>query len=288
MKQIKIVFWVFFLFATVLLTASLKQAIEYQTLGDLVKEGLLTVKIQGNGGHSGKCIKMILQNKGMETLGIEIEAGRRLSSDNPKEQDIFITKSEKVRLDGYDSAQIFVTGYCCQSSNSGPSKKSTFSMGNMAPKAWLTLAKFLDNNKFNSQAEQAAVWSLSNDHPISSINSKSKWEVLPLRSIVAKIKNEPIPWYYVDYAKDTSVFSGKHISFSGFLSYYVNANAVVSILVKNETGRLVKVISKGTGRGHGKQKDYIEFNIMNWKKGNYKVEVYQDMANLIASHPFEL
>jgi len=288
MKQIKIGLWVVFLFATATLTTGLKHAVEYRSLGDLVEEGLLSVKVQGNGGHSGKCIKMTLHNQGMENVAVQIEAGRRLSSDNPNEQDILITKSERVKVNGKDSTTLLVSGYCCQSSNSGPSKKSTFGIGNMAPSTWVTLAKFLDEHKFNSSSEQAAVWALSNDHPISSINSKSKWDVLPLRGLVAKIKNEPIPWYYVDYAKDTSVFSGKHSSLSGFIFYYVNANSVVNIVVKTDKDQLVKVISKGTGRGHGKQKDYIEIDVMHWKKGNYKVEVYQDMANLVASQSFKL
>lgn len=288
MKYIKIVFWVGVLLFFTTVNTGFKQTIEYQTLGDLIEKGELGIRIQGNGGHSGKCIQMLLQNFGLEPMGIEIEAGRRLHSENPKEQDILITKSQKVVLNAQDTCSILVNGYCCQSSNSSPKQGSVFSIGEMAPIGWVTLAKFLEANSFTINAEQSAVWAISNDHSISSISSANKWDVLPLRGIVAKIKNEPIPWYFVEYVKDTSVFSGKHNTFSGFLSYYVNANAIISILVKTEKGQLVKTITKGTGRGPGQQKDFVEFDVLHWKKGNYKVEVYQDMANLIASQPFSL
>ena len=272
-----------------LLTGSTPAPEKYTSIETLIKEGLITTEIKGKGGHSGNCINFRIKNISGKTINLDIEAGRRLFSKNESLQDILIVKNKKVKIAPGNETDIAGYGFCCQSSNGGPSSGSIFSVGEMAPENWVELAQLIDKNDFPVDKIQSAVWVLSNDHPLSSVGRFGMEDVQPLLEKLATIKNIEIPWYTVKYKDDTStVFSDQVETLQCEIEYFVRDHAGITINVRDESGRVYSTLIKGTHFQRGYHTYPIKLNVLGWKKGKYTISVYQNDNQAIYKRSFSI
>ena len=275
----------------ILLSAFSKTTVEpeFISIEDLATTSQLSVTVTGKGGYKGNCVNFEIKNLTANSLRIWIEPGRRLVSIDSNLQDIFIVKKQLILLASNETKNLSGFGFCCQSSNSSPSKGSEFTLGYMAPKEWVELAEFIDVNDFPNSAVQSAVWSLSNNHQTASITGNTPESVRLLREAVAKIKNEPIPWYYLTYEQDTSqVFSNKPQHLSGTFNYELTSNTVVTIHITNENGKLKKVLTTEMPKQKGKYELMLNQTVKGWNKGKYFVRIYEGNHTLNTKMEFEL
>ena len=255
----------------------------------LVKSGKLKAQAKSNGGHHGHCINISLENKSGETLGIFIEPGRRLMSYDSLSQDILIVKSRKLILSPGEKKTVDVFGFCCESDKSSPEKGETFSIGSMAPAEWVEIATLIDTNNFPESALQSAVWVVSNNHEISSVHHGNLEEINLLRKHLAKVKGVEVPWYSKTYVEEEDrLFSNNPDKFYGKLEYYLRNNAMVTILVRNKSGNIMKQLVKAAAQGPGKYAYNVELDVKDWPKGDYEVYVYEDYSNLNKMQKFQL
>jgi hypothetical protein len=249
----------------------------------LLKEDKLKVSIKGLGGHQQECVEFDLKNLSGDTLFLQIEPGRRLHSEDTTAQDILIVKTKQVILPPHAATTVNGFGFCCKSHHHSPAAKSVFKIGTMAPESWQKVARAIDQKSFDTESIQAAVWSMSNDHPLSAIPNHD------LRKIVADIKGIEAPWYTVGFAESADqLFSGKHQLFTGDLKYSVSSNTMISMLVKNETGQTVKTLLKAEAKGAGEYESKLNFSVAGWPKGKYQIYVYENFSNLNKKVGFEL
>lgn len=250
-------------------------------LNDYVTTNKLSVTVLSLGGHSENCVELTIKNKGLKAITSFLEPGRRLVSFDSAEQDIFIVKKKSFTVPPLAQVTIKGYGFCCQSSNHSPKKGSGFSVGYIAPEEWIALADTIDHNNFSSSAIQSAVWSLSDGHNIASIHGEDREQTLPLIRTVAAIRNITLPWYSYTYVNDsTRLFSGEPAQIHGRFDYFLKNNAAVSIVVKNEKGRLMQHLEKGHIYGHGKQSFTVDFKVKHWPKGEYEIIVVEDFWNI--------
>src|SRR5690606_8459569 len=120
----------------------------------------------------------------------------RFFSKNPKIQDILVVRRQNVELAKKEKKAVKGFGFCCQASNGGPGTSDTFSLGVMAPESWIEPAHFVSDNweSLPVGAIQSAVWCLSDDHHLSSIQSTDK-DIAELRNVIARAKGVEVPWY---------------------------------------------------------------------------------------------
>ena len=261
----------------------------FLSIETLVKSGKLKAQAKSSGGHNGYCINISLENKSRETLGIFIEPGRRLVSYDSLSQDILIVKTEKLTLSPGEKKTVDVFGFCCQSNKSSPKKDEKYSIGNMAPAEWVEIAALIDTNNFPESALQNAVWVMSNDHEISSVHHGNLEEINLLRKHLAQIKGVEIPWYTKTYAvEEDRLFSNNPDKFYGKLEYYLRNNAMVTILVRNKSGNIMKHLVKAAAQGPGKYAYNLELDVKGWPIGEYEVYVYEDYSNLNKMQKFQL
>ena len=262
---------------------------KFISIGDLTKSQILKTKVTGLGGFQQNCIKMEIDNLTDTTQLILLEPGRRLVSVDSHFQDIFIVKEQRFLLAPNQSTTISAYGFCCQSGNSSPKKDSKFTLGYMAQKKWIELAEFIDQNNFPRSAIQAAVWAISNGHQTASITATDRQAIRALRETVATLKNEPIPWYYLTYEKDTSlVFSNKPEHLSGSFNYQLTSNTVVTINITNEKGKLMKVMTSDMPKQKGKYELLLNTSVKGWEKGAYFVRLYEGSHTLNKKMAFKL
>mgnify|MGYP007027637368 CR=1 FL=1 len=262
---------------------------DLKPLGDFVSNNQLNVEIESLGGHRQECVELTIKNVSSKTIKTYLEPGRRFVSDDIMEQDIFIVKKKEITIPPLATIKVKGYGFCCQSFKHSPQKGSSFGFGYMAPDEWIQLADTINDNNFDASAVQSAVWSLSDGHDIASIHSENRDAVLPLLRTVASIRNIHLPWYSFSYVPDsTRLFSNKPEKLHGSFDYYLKNNAAVSIVVKNEKGRLMKHLVKGHVYGHGKQTFSADIKVENWPKGNYEIIVVEDFWNINSVKRFSL
>lgn len=264
---------------------------EFISIEQLMKEGKLVVSIQGLGGHQGECVAFDIKNLTGDSVLLRIEPGRILHSEDTTMQDILIVKHKNITLPPFASITEKGYGFCCKSHHRSPKSTSVFSIGTMAPDSWQKLAQVIDQGHFPASAIQNAVWSLSNDHPISAITDINPEKVDLLRRTVSKIKGVEVPWYSVLFeepASENQLFSDKHLRVTGNIEYYVNSNSLVSILVKDHRGHVVQNLVKGTMKGSGNYTYPVNLSVSGWPKGEYTLFIYEDYSNLNKKVGFRL
>lgn len=262
---------------------------KYVSVEELCSSGQLKALIVGTGGYQENCTALHLKNLSEDSLYVHFEAGRRMFSKNEDVQDIFIVKEQFFAIAPQQKKQIDGYGFCCQASNASPGVKDTFLIGKMAPDDWVYVAQVINANTFPAQAVQHAVWVISDNKPFSSIHDENMQGIRKLREAVAKIKNIEIPWYSMEFVKDTaSLFSDQPLKLYGELSYYLKENTSISIMIRSDKGRLMSRVQNQTAMGSGSHTYNLNENILNWPKGEYTIYVYQDQNVLNMKKSFTI
>lgn len=254
---------------------------DYVSISKYIDEHKLEVKISGKGGHSEKCLTFELKNKTPDSLFIRLEPGGRIVCEDSSLQDILIVKENLMALAPNSKVTAEGYGFCCRATKHSPSKNSKFNIGFMSPPKWVELAEVINQNNFPTQPIQNAIWVLSDNHPITSIYYEKMEEIDLLLQTVEKIKGIKRPWYSITYAKDTSMlFSNRPETLHGKINYYTNKNTVISINVRSAKGRLMTTLINEELKNTGNHEYKLNFDITNWPKGDYDVNVFEDYSNL--------
>lgn len=261
---------------------------DYISIEELMKSKHIDVTISGIGGYKGDCVQFTIKNKTSKPILILIERGRRLLSIDTTIQDIFIVKQQEFILASNQSIVRNGYGFCCQSSNGSPRKKSKFKIGYLAPNSWRKLAEVIDENDFPKRAIQSAIWALSDNHEVSSIYDKNNQAIRILKQTVCNIKGVEMPWYSTRYVEnDSLLFSHIPRNISGVINYKISNNESLTVVVR-KNGLHVMTLVEGSKIGSGKHSYVIDLHVKGWPKGDYDISLYVDSSRLIERKGFKL
>lgn len=279
-----------FIFSALLCKAGVSATIEkYISIHDLAQTNRLKATVKGLGGYSGNCIQINLANQVTDTLFIKLEAGRRLVSEDTVEQDIFVVKEQLLVLAPKQKKSIEAFGFCCESNKHSPGLDSKFSLGYMAPPAWVELAHFLAKGNYDLGAMQHAVWVLSNKHQISSVSGSDQQKTSEIRRELARLTGAPVPWYTLEYVQlQDRVFSDQHSRFTGPVDFSLREMDIITIQVRNETGIIMAVPLQAGQYMNGNHTYMLDVPVKGWKKGKYNIYVFQGGMRKIAQKEFVL
>ncbi len=168
------------------------------TLQHAMDQNLVKVKVKSLGGYQGESASMEIQNLTKNDLDIKIEPGRRLKADKDQYQDLLIVREQEILVKAHSKATKNITGYCCESSDSGPGANLGYKPNKMADSSLVRLAKYINANykQLGTTSIQQAIWAISNNHGSAAINTASEKE-MSLKNLVCNLKGEPIPWYII-------------------------------------------------------------------------------------------
>jgi hypothetical protein len=228
------------------------------------------------GGYQGFCINVCLKNLSNDSLIVILEAGRRLNSIDEKTQDILITRQEIIALKKAENKSVKVKGYCCQAYNYAPLIGAKYDVNKLADSNLVMLSRYLNENNFESQAEQYAVWALSDSKSSAQITSVNDSLITPLKKMVCALKGEVLPWYSIvssTYVFRNAVIITTPLYLRGNLEYTIDADSYTTMHILNAKGIEVgKIVSKWLLAG--KNQNYtLNIPIKNLNKGKYIVEL---------------
>lgn len=269
------------LFLVALQTKANHKTLDLQKAIDLK---VVQAKTTGLGGYQGFCINMELKNISKDSLFVVIEAGRRLNSIDDRYQDILIVKEQIVQLKTNETKNVKVKGYCCQASNSSPSAGTKYDINKIADTKLMLLARYLSSKNFDSQAEQRAIWAVSNNHQTASITSNNDSLLLPLRQFVATLKDEPLPWYTI--VSNIHVYPSGNISITplylkGNLEYSNDKADFVTMIITNEKGIPVCLTKTQWLNACTKENYNLNLPVKGLEKGKYTIVLKTDEKELM-------
>ncbi|MCE3280998.1 MAG: hypothetical protein K0S44_3189 [Bacteroidetes bacterium] len=250
------------------------------SIEDAAKKGLVKLTIKGKGGYTGKVIEMKVQNLSNESLCLKVETGRRFDSKIDTQQDILVTKEENMMLAAKQQKTCDVFGMCCQANNSSPAANSIFNVGKMADSSLIKLAMFIDKNNYHTDySAQQAVWSVSDNNSIGSIDGAKDEDVKKLRNYVSQLTGRPIPLYNVHYKQqDDMSVAGRVVNIDGVFKYELNIDNKVTIAIYNSEGKIVQLLIQNQPHEDGEYKLFYTFNTSKLPSGTYYARMSTDGA----------
>lgn len=210
-----------------------------------------------------------------DSLFITIPAGWRFNSNAGKNdyQDILMTHEELLVLKPNETRVFVIGGYCCEATKGGPQKGAPYTLGKLADSSLVSLARYLNTHKVDKNTQQYSVWAISDGKETANITSNNDSIASLLRTFVAQVKGEPLPWYtLLKRAKITN--SGEvqdhPVRLKAAINYVVTQTCYSYCYIIDDKGQKVSEIF---GQWlQPENTDYkANFNVVGLKKGEYKL-----------------
>lgn len=252
---------------------------------ELINNNKVRVTINGKVQFNGQCLSFNLENLTADTLVVSLQSGNRLKSNHADFQNIFIIKSNTIQLLPHqtkiNSGHVFYY--------ESPSSILNENQGEMTQENWLKLAEIIDANDFGIDAIQAAIWCITDNHPVSSIQSSDMKNIQLLRRIVTEIQKNELTWYYLTSSQDTTeVYPEKHKNLIGNIEFYLLSNSIITINIRNKQGEIMTTLLEESHVGVGKHVFSINVSVSSWPEGEYTLYVYENYTKVNSKKTFEL
>lgn len=210
-----------------------------------------------------------------DSLVILIPAGWRFNSDAGKKdyQDILVAHEEILALKANETKQFDIKGYCCEATKGGPVAGAPYTPGKLADSSLVQLARYLNSHQADQNAEQYSVWAISDNKETANITSRNDSLASLLRTFVAGIKGEPLPWYTLlkrARVSNSGDVQDQPVRFKATIDYVISKTCYSYCYIVDEKGNKVSEIF-GTWL-QPENRDYkASFNVTGLKKGEYRL-----------------
>jgi hypothetical protein len=210
-----------------------------------------------------------------DSLFITIPAGWRFNSNAGKDdyQDILMVHEEMLVLKPKETKVFDIKGYCCEATKAGPRKGVPYTLGKIADSSLVFLARYLNTHKIDSNTEQYSVWAISDGKETANITSSNDSIASLLRSFVATVKGEPLPWYTLLKRANVTSNGEVHdhpVKFNADITYGISETCYSYCYIVDSNGFKVSEIF-GTWLQPQNTGYNACFNVANLTKGEYKL-----------------
>jgi hypothetical protein len=147
-----------------------------------------SMPISMRNGFSPK-MQMTVSNLSNQPVQLDLDPGYMLEATEPGYQAMLLTQSVDLKLKPKERKRNYVYAMCTQLSKSGPNSDLHYHVAEKAKPSLLRMALFIASKKYLVHAAQEAVWSISDNLPIPSIDDKDPHVTDDLQKEVADIKH---------------------------------------------------------------------------------------------------
>ena len=205
------------------------------SLKDAIKQNLISVTIKSNPGensHYGKCISLDINNKTSKNLKIDLLPGMFLIPEDSNKQQMMVAEEMLIALNPAASKKLTINAFCTQMSKSSPIEDLEFKAGKMAKGHLLELVKLIIKNKFFSSASQNAIWCITDNNDLYSINSDDENENKILREFVSEATGKPLNAVYYKAPRS----SREEVTFRDTIVFSNRDGGIYSLIMLSEDG----------------------------------------------------
>jgi len=257
-----------------------------------VEDANVAVNITSEGGHTGRCAKVVIRNLSSGRQFLRLKAGALFKSYRPEVQDLLLAEHlDSIVIAPGGSFEKRVYGFCTQPTLKSPSSTQKFKLDGHKNEKLMELAEFLATNRLqdNPYAQQA-VWAVANGHSIAGINYKDpRKSTQKLLRKVCQLLNMPFPWYYIEYAPadTTAAFSNRILKVRAKVDFNLAHNDVVTIVLLDKYKQTTKVFYKNKPFHQGNHSYTFTLNGTDITSDFYTLKVYSN-SKLIKQKTMQL
>lgn len=241
-------------------------------LTDAVKQGYVELSAEGEGGHTGKCLKLKIKNLRKKKLDIKIPAGLIFNSNDPVQQDLMIVEERILAIEGSKKRVAKMYAACIQAPNGSPTVGSGFNISMLASGHLLQVAHYLAKEKlYRNDAAQYAVWAVSNNKRIENIDHGK------LANYVADLLGKARPEYVVLH-KTTSqpgepAYREAPSIIKGRWKFKMEEDKIMTFGLYTLDGELKHAFFENKKKVRGLHKFSFTFKVFNMPQGEYYIRL---------------
>jgi hypothetical protein len=273
-------------FLAVMLSFQAHNGLQGKTLASVQKaldKKIITAKALCGGGLT---VSYAVTNLSKDSVTLMLPAGWRFNSNAGKTdyQDILVAHDQLLVLRPKESRAFGIRGYCCEADRACPVKGAPYTVGKMADSSLVKIALFLNAHPADENTEQYAVWSVSNNRPTAEITSGDDSLASLIRTFVAALKHEALPWFTLLKKAQTS--SGGQVQeypvkLKATLSYEAREPGYSYFYVLDSNGIKVGQIIGQWLVPAAKNEYRVNLDLKDFKKGSYKLVLETKASKLI-------
>ena len=235
---------------------------------EAVKSGWVTLTVEANGGHSGKTIRIRVQNLKKKKFQLYVPVGLVFTSVDSTEQDLIIIQERLLALDKKQKRTFTLYGMCIQANNSSPRKESLFELSTAeSSDNLMKLTAYIDKNALRTSAAQYAIWAVTDNKRVENIGERD------LAIFTAELLGKPIPTYYIRHARQSRpgqmAFIDNPSTIEGKFKYKSDEMRKVSFGMYGADGKLLYTAFENQEQKAGHHKFKFLFEVRNIPKGKY-------------------
>lgn len=240
---------------------------------EALDQKLISITVEGTGGHQGECLKITCNNLRGKPLRVRFPIGQLMEPVDSLQQTLVVAEEQWVNVTPKTPGVLTLKTFCTQAGEISPAKNARFLVAAMAPEALCNVLKFIvEKGKTNEGAAQAAVWSMTNRYSLGSIDDPA------LTAFVANQLGKAVPGYKirhktVEYVPGRVADLGKAMVVEGNFRYYLEKDEKVRMVLLQGDGTFIKDISKEEVMIAGEHRSSLRLEVWNLTPGKYIVRM---------------
>lgn len=250
-------------------------AAEKMTLDEAISKQLVQANVTGNGGHTGKALKIELVSNHKKDLDLTLPAGMHFKSDDEGIQDLILTRAHQTILASNGRKTLVLYAMCTQRHNVGPGEGDLYAYNGMAEGNLLKVAEYISQKNYQNDAGQASIWAITDGGGLYEIYDDSEAVVKDMQTFMAELTGQTVPWYSLqqenfvpgpDVNPEPSIIHAKY-------EYTFTENASINLGVYDSEGNEVYLITENQPVRPGTFRMNFKLTVQNMPRGTYYVRV---------------
>lgn len=244
------------------------------TLSEALQKKLLSLSVEGTGGHQGESLKVVCKNLAGRYLRVRIPLGQLMEPRDTNLQTLVVAEEQLLSLNVKTPAEALLKTFCTQAGDNSPTAGSAFAVGALAPEKLCNLLNFIaEKGKTESSEAQSAVWCITGGgHSLGSIGDPE------LTKFVADMLGKDLPGYRIRHETVTEVPGrpaelGKALVVEGNFRYYLEKDEKTIMVLLDGEGKQIKQISKEEVMKAGEHRSSLRLEVYNLDPGKYTVRM---------------
>lgn len=256
-------------------------------LKDAIAQKLVSITVEGKGGHQGEALKLICKNLRGQYLRLRIPQGQLMEPADSAQQTLVVAEEVVLAVMTKTPAETALKTFCTQAGDNSPSAGSLFSVGALAPAAVCNLLKFIaEKGKTESSEAQTAVWCLTSKQSIGSIGDSE------LTKFVADQLGKEVPGYRIRHSVVETVPGrpaalGKALVIEGNFRYFLEKDEQTLMVLLDEAGKQIKQVSKVETMKAGEHRSSLRLEVYNLDPGKYILRMQTKAGRVIKDTEIE-
>lgn len=271
-------------------TLSAQKAAKPSNIVDLkeaLSKKLVSIQIEGKGGHQGEALKIVCKNLRGQYLRIRIPQGQLMEPADSTQQTLVVAEEMLLAVLAKTPAEASLKTFCTQAGDNSPSAGSVFSAGAIAPAMVCNLLKFItEKGKTESSEAQTAVWCLTSGKSLGSIGDSE------LTKFVADQLGKDVPGYRIRHSVVETMPGrpaelGKPLVIEGNFRYYLEKDERTIMVLLDSAGKLIKQVSKEEIMKAGEHRSSLRLEVYNLNPGKYTLRMQTKAGKVIKDTEIE-